>query len=275
MTAAPRLRRRLSRTLSRARWREYRRLLEAAREHGYGIRSLEDWIDEPGGRDERVLVLRHDVDQHPRSALRMARVERRLGVTSTWYFRWRTADPRVIAALRAEGHAIGLHYEPLTRRALELGLVHAGESTVLLEEAREALRAEIAAFAGRFGPIRSACPHGDSRVPGVSNAPLLRGEDPARYGIAFDGNEAMRRRRLGHWLTDRSAAEGGWGDGADPHRLLRDGVTPILVLTHPNNWASGPALWLDRLLAALLRAPRPARPARPLRTRGDAPPSTP
>ena len=36
------------------------------------------------------------------------------------------------------------------------------------------------------GPIRSVCPHGDSRAPQVSNAALLEGEDWASYGIELD-----------------------------------------------------------------------------------------
>ena len=43
-----RLRPRLSRTLSRARWEEFEVLLGAALDHGYAVRPLEDWLDDPG-----------------------------------------------------------------------------------------------------------------------------------------------------------------------------------------------------------------------------------
>jgi hypothetical protein len=271
-----RLRPRLSRTFSRSRWTEYRRFLDSARGHGYRLIPLEEWVrDRSKGADgERVMIMRHDVDQHPRSALTMAEIESDLGIRSSWYFRWRTAHPVVVAALREEGFEVGLHYETLTRRALEEG---AGEpeSEEALVESREELREEIAAFERIFGPIRSVVPHGDSRVPGVRNAELLRGEDCSGYGIEFDGNEAMRGRGIAHWLTDRSTAEGGWKDGTDPEELLAAGASPILCLTHPNNWCSGPALWLDRVLrGALPKGPgRPAPTAgRPIHTGSDRPP---
>src|SRR4029077_6277419 len=95
------------------------------------------------------LLLRHDVDQHPASALRMAAIERELGVLSTWYFRWRTANPRVIEAIAAEGHAVGLHYETLTRELLRKGL-GAADAQALIPHARELLHAELEAFAQRF-----------------------------------------------------------------------------------------------------------------------------
>lgn len=262
---------RLARTVSRARWKEYCRLLASASSRGYAIVSLEDWIEEPTPRDMPTLILRHDVDQHPRSAILMARIERHRGVTSTWYFRWRTADTKVIGWLRQHGFSVGLHYETLTRAALEAPFDPPTDDD-RLAEARDTLRREIAAFQQLFGPIRSVCPHGDSRIPAVSNAVLLRGEDVAAYDIDFDGNDAMRGRRLGCWLTDRSSPDGSWKQGTDPESLLAQGVTPILCLTHPNNWVSGPSLWLDRLLAAILPSKRPDQRARLVRTRGDAPP---
>lgn len=266
-----RVRRRLSRTMSPGRWSEYRGLLLAALEHGYAIMSLERWVLEGDG-GHRAFLLRHDVDQHPRSALEMAAIEEELGLRSTWYFRWRTAHPDVITVLRERGFEVGLHYETLTRSLLESGDSPGDISDSLLEECRAALKREIAAFESRHGPIRSVCPHGDSRVPGVNNGALLRDATFADYGIAFDGNEAMRGRRLGHWLTDRSAAEGRWRERVDPLELLAAGVSPILCLTHPNNWASGPSLWTDRLLSAALPGQGWIR---PIRTGTDIPPDPP
>jgi hypothetical protein len=268
-----RLRPRLSRTFSRSRWSEYRRFLDSAQDHGYRLVPLEEWVQGANGDGERVMIMRHDVDQHPRSALTMAAIESDLGIRSTWYFRWRTAHPAVVSALRERDFEVGLHYETLTRRVLEGS---AGEeiSDRELAERRAELREEIAAFERLFGPIRSVVPHGDSRVPGVRNADLLREQDCSEYGIEFDGNEAMRGRGIAYWLTDRTAAEGRWKDGTDPEELLASGASPILCLTHPNNWASGAALWLDRVLRGVL--PREGRSAptagRPIHTGSDQPP---
>jgi len=270
-----RARRRLARTLARDRFRDYEGLLRAALSHEYRVVSLEDFLFDPAARmGERILILRHDVDQHPASALVAARIERRLELRSTWYVRWRTADPAVIEALRAAGGSVGFHYETLTRRVLDGGFDRRAGLDALLEDTRRELRTEIATFQELFGPLRSVCAHGDTRVPWASNLWLLEGEDVARYGVRDDANLGMRRYDLGAWLTDRSADDGAWSDGLDPLALLRQGVSPIQCLTHPNNWISGVALWRDRLLAASLQVPRPGARTRVTRTRSDRSPAS-
>lgn len=209
----------------------------------------------------------------------MLSIEREIGVRATWYFRWRTADHRTIARIREAGGHVGLHYETLTRLVRERGLTHRQVDGALVAEARALLRREIAAFQRRFGAIRSICPHGDSRVPGVSNQILLRGQRPEDYDIAFDGNDAINRLPLSLWLTDRSTPDGRWKDGIDPHIVLGDGTSPVLLVTHPNNWCSGASLWFDRTLSAVFPTPRPdarnGRGTRVARTSVDDPPPLP
>lgn len=248
----------LARTFSSARWSEYDRLLAAALELGWTAMALEDWVA-AGGPQGRVLILRHDVDQHPATALKMASIEARHGLHATWYFRWRTSAPAAIEAIRELGGGVGLHYETLTRIVLERGLTSGQVDAELIAEAREQLRGEIAEFARRFGPLQSICAHGDTRVPGVSNQALVRGIPASQIGVGFDANIALSRHRLALWLTDRASTDGRWKDGIAPLAALEESSGPILCLTHPNNWCSGASLWLDRIRASLLSEESAAR----------------
>lgn len=249
------------RTLWSSQWQLYRNLLTVTLDNGYRVMSLDEWVHGPPDPSTPCLIVRHDVDQQPASALRMAQIEREFGLRGTWYFRWRTAHPIVVAQIADWGGAIGLHYETLSRLALSEGLREVDECRIA--HCRSILRQEIAAFRARFGPVRSISPHGDTRVPGIDNHVLLRGEDPAAFGVAFDGNEVMHGRRLGGWITDRPGGTT-WKDGTDPQGLFAVGVTPIFAVIHANNWTSRLQAATDRALRAGLlpdtgRLPRPIR----------------
>jgi len=50
---------------------EYRHLLEFARNRGYVLTSLIDWYRHYRSKEQRVLILRHDVDVDPVGAAKM------------------------------------------------------------------------------------------------------------------------------------------------------------------------------------------------------------
>ncbi len=62
----------------------YRRLCECLLETYSPVRVIDYLRGEGRGR---VAILRHDVDRKPENALAVARLERELGVTSSFYFR--------------------------------------------------------------------------------------------------------------------------------------------------------------------------------------------
>lgn len=254
--------------MTSSRWREYGTLLEDALSAGYSVVSLDDWVRDRRTSGPRCLVLRHDVDQRPEAALRMAAIEGAFDVTSTWYFRWRTAHPKVIDHIRSVDMPVGLHYESLTRIARASGQTHADAR--LIASARHELANEINEFVRRFGPINSICPHGDSRVPQVRNQELVRDQDVARFGVQFDGNEVLRGAAL-RWLTDRRGA-GRWKDGQQPRHLFDSGVSPVVAIIHPNNWASRVAIAVDRLGARMVPDPLTRPTSAPICSRSELPP---
>ena len=59
--------------------------------------------------------MRHDVDRKVSNALDMARIEAKLGIKSTYYFRIPyTLDVKIIEKILSLGHEIGYHYENLS-----------------------------------------------------------------------------------------------------------------------------------------------------------------
>ena len=129
--------------------RKYRELVQTFVESGYRIVTVRHYLESaPSGK---VLALRHDVDEQPQNALKMAEAEKELGVQATYYFRKvpKSDHPDVIRKIAAMGHEIGYHYEDLT---LSEGDVPAAIASFTrnLEYFRQ------------FYPVKTVCMHGSS-----------------------------------------------------------------------------------------------------------------
>jgi hypothetical protein len=70
-------------------------------------------------RQERFLILRHDIDMSPQSALKIATIESERGIRATYFVNFHSEfynllERGITAVLRniaAQGHAIGLHFD--------------------------------------------------------------------------------------------------------------------------------------------------------------------
>lgn len=93
--------------------KKYKKLLECLIAKQYKFQTFADFLNNP---DERVLILRHDVDLLPLNSLKFAKIQNELGIKGTYYFRavpesW---DDMIIKEIASMGHEIGYHYENLT-----------------------------------------------------------------------------------------------------------------------------------------------------------------
>jgi hypothetical protein len=76
--------------------------------------TLEEYFSKKKLPDKLVIV-RHDVDDEPEYALKMARLESELNIKSTYYFRTNenVFVGNIIREVNSLGHEIGYHYEVL------------------------------------------------------------------------------------------------------------------------------------------------------------------
>ena len=92
----------------------YQLLLNTLIDANYKILRYEDYIKSKAF--DKYVILRHDVDKLPFNALKMAKLENKLNIKSTYYFRIVNSsnDPEIIKKIASLGHEIGYHYEDLT-----------------------------------------------------------------------------------------------------------------------------------------------------------------
>jgi hypothetical protein len=77
-------------------------------------------IDKYLALDEKIpkhfVLMRHDVDELAKTALKTARIEEQLGIQATYYFRTckKVFIPEIIEEIEGMGHEVGYHYEVLS-----------------------------------------------------------------------------------------------------------------------------------------------------------------
>ena len=256
MTTAT-LRKQLKIALRPRRWSEYSVCLDAAVRAGYRIVPVEIWLQD-STRDERTLVLRHDVDVCPRAALEISRLETERELASTFYFRWSTLDRDVVERVRDNGSAVGLHYETLTRYAIENGLRRPDEVTAdVVGRCRETLKEEIERFRELAGPCDSVAAHGDPRANaiGCTNDSLLRDQDYDAFGIRYSADDRAALGRVGKWVSDGTGGAYRTG-GVFVRNALAESHGLIVWNSHPNHWERGFSVLVGRVAGHARALPR-------------------
>lgn len=127
----------------------YSRLIRAFLDDGYSFVTVREFLEkEPAGK---VITLRHDVDEQPQNALKMAEVENGLGVKATYYFRRvpKSDHPDIIRSIASMGHEIGYHYEDLSKMEGDM------------DKAIESFKTNLEYFR-QYYSVKTVCMHGSS-----------------------------------------------------------------------------------------------------------------
>ncbi|MDN3643391.1 hypothetical protein QWY87_11815 [Lutimonas halocynthiae] len=92
--------------------KKYTELLDTLIEQNYSFQTFDAYLKKA---NDKVVMLRHDVDDLPGHSLRFAKIQHERGVKGVYYFRavpqsWDVAIIKEIASL---GHEVGYHYETM------------------------------------------------------------------------------------------------------------------------------------------------------------------
>lgn len=97
---------------------KYEELCLSLIESNYEILTVYSYLQNKSNliNRKKFAILRHDVDRLPGHALKMAKLEKKLGIQSTYYFRFPyTFRPEIIKKIYNMDHEVGYHYEVLTK----------------------------------------------------------------------------------------------------------------------------------------------------------------
>jgi hypothetical protein len=228
---------------------KYQELCEVLKKN-YRIFTVFEYLSErPEGN---IAVMRHDVDRKINNSLRMAERENRLGIRSSYYFRYpHTFRPDIITKIRNLGHETGYHYEVLSKTKGDY------------EKAVALFASELGEFR-KICPVETICMHG-SPLSRYNNRDLWNRFDYHAFGIigeAFlsfeqENNDLVYLTDTGRtWsgkqsLRDVLRTSPGSPDlqildtTADLIEWIEKGSAKKLYLTvHPERWSSNTGEWV-------------------------------
>lgn len=228
-----------------SRLEEYRALLSAFVDAGYGFWPIRDFWDIlcQGGApsDRRFIILRHDIDSAASTARAMWAIERELGISSTYYFRLSTLNQDLMCEIDEHGGEASYHYEELATIARRRAL---GGKEILkhLDEARDNFASNIQSLRTQTGlAMSTVASHGDfiNRKVGVTNTVILR--DPvfrSAVGVDLEAYDEEFMRHIDSRFSDTHHPRY-WRAG-NPLDVLPNGSHPTYLLVHPGHWHAIP-----------------------------------
>ena len=230
----------------------YRQLLETAIHHGYKLTTVEKFMVNKSA-DQKIFILRHDVDKLPENSLRTAVLQKELGVQGTYYFRIvkKSFDPGIIDKIASMGHEIGYHYEDV---ALQQGDI---------EKAFEKFCEHLLLFR-KYYPVKTVCMHG-SPLSKWDNRLLWTKYNYRDLGIIaepyfdIDFNEVLYITDTGRSWNKTEASirdkvktsfKFRFNSTEDIIRHFNEGLLPdhIMQNIHPQRWSDNVFQWTKELL---------------------------
>jgi len=146
------------------------KLLEALLNEGFSFTKVGEYYANLVMRmnAKKFVLLRQDVDRLPNNSLTFARIQKGMGIRSTFYFRIvpQSFDPEVIQEIAGLGHEVGYHYEDLSFAWAKLKAT--GDRRQATGEELERILVDIAieSFAEnleklrKIAPVKTICMHG-------------------------------------------------------------------------------------------------------------------
>ncbi len=164
----------------------YQTLLESFQNKEYTFFNLEDFIKQ---KSNKSIFLRHDVDRYTDRVEKFAKLEKTLGIKSTFYFRppKKPEHHKIIESVIQNGHEIGYHYNDLAENKGNFSLAKESFSKTL---------AKLQAL----GAVKSVCMHGNA-LSSVNNLDLWKKAAFSEFGLSGDPY-LMINHNLTLYLTD-------------------------------------------------------------------------
>lgn len=221
---------------------DYHELLTAFVEAGYDSLTVRGFnqLLKSGKLDpqQKILVLRQDVDTDVATSRAMWQIERALEVKATRYFRWSTFDVNFMHEIESNRGEASYHFEEIATYAKKHSISSQSEIMQHIQTIRELFRENVKRMRElTMLPIETVASHGDfaNRKLRLYNWEITKDAQLRRdLEIACETyDEELNVRGMSRFCD---AAYPEFWDSGNPLEAIRRGDSIIYLLVHPRHW---------------------------------------
>lgn len=221
----------------------YFQILQFVKNNDYNIGGIANFISNRG--KDNFMILRHDIDEPNIGVLEMLEAEKKLGISSSWYFRWKTANPKTIEKIKVSGGEVGLHFETLGAICEKKNISKPEQlNQKIITEAREILEKEIIDFRKIFKvPCLTIASHGHpyNHKIKMTNHEILTDNFCNELGIIAEAYQSTILDKIDCYISDGKPHQNyGWKYRISLEQAVEKKIKIIYFLSHPNLWKFTP-----------------------------------
>ena len=219
---------------------EYERILKTALEYKYSVISLKDYLKY---QPQKAFILRHDVDYPSKATSQIFHIEKKLGVTSSFYFRKSTFDFPLMKKIENYGSEASLHFETVSDFAKSEGIYSKQELNKYdwKNTCLTLLKLDLENLRTNYGlKCLTIASHGDPRNNLIETTNYFLTYEKKSYeklNIELEAYNQSFIYSLDSYISDDSPEiNNGFHYNNNPFDEMQKGRSKILFLTHPNHW---------------------------------------
>lgn len=242
---------------------EYEQIIKRAKEVNYEIISLRNYVEGKYDKSKKLFILRHDVDHLSNGTKMMFEVEKKYEVTSSFYFRNSTYEPKLIKEIENYGSESSLHFESIADFVKANPNIINKEDlfkTNFQEKCLKVLKANLDRFRLLCDiPCVTIASHGERENTLVSTPNNFLTEDVRTYdylGIKLEAYNQEMISKVTCYISDVPIEiNDGYRYGVHPLEAIKNGESFIMFLTHPNHWHYSAFKLFKKLIKVLIIKP--------------------
>lgn len=243
--------------------KEYDEIIKQAKENNYEVVSLRDYIENRYDTSKKLFILRHDVDHLSNGTKMMFEVEKKYGVTSSFYFRNSTYEPRLMKEIETYGSEASLHFESIADFVKANPNIQNRDDlfkTDFQNRCLKVLKANLERFRLLCDiPCVTIASHGEYENTLVQTPNNYLTEDLSVYeylGIKLEAYNKEMIEQVTCYISDVPIEiNDGYKYGKTPFEAIQNNEVFIMFLSHPNHWHYSKWKQLKKLLKVLIKQP--------------------